>query len=306
METNEDDRFIGSAPTSSESPRLDASGRPVPKGSRGKITSRPSRESILESYASQDEMRARDARVYSQAASRSYAVNAAARDAERRARQEALIAQQREQEAYRAQREAKIAEQRAAARRSEQGSAQSSRSSSQSYQPSRPQRRERVVPPLSSQESYDLTRSSMASYERARASRDALSESRRGRATNREVIDGRGSIDSRTFNESQQISAYVRDDRDAHDPMLDTMESRVTWNSRAGQGFDSVPDSGAARSSRPPRPSRAPQGNVGFTGVMSGRADYSAPKSGGIPTFLKVTIPVIVILLLVILYLVIF
>ena len=49
-----------------------------------------------------------------------------------------------------------------------------------------------------------MTRSSMESYERARASRDALSETRRSRALNREVIDGRGSIDSRTFNESHQ------------------------------------------------------------------------------------------------------
>ncbi len=257
----------------------------APQGSRGQITTRPSRESILQSYASQDEMRARDARLRSQQASRSYAASAAQRDADRAARQEALAAQQREQEA----------------RRAAQGN--------QSAAPAQraPQRRTRVVPPLSSQESYDLTRSSMESYERARASRDALSESRRGRALNREVIDGRGSIDSRTFNESHQISAYSRDDRDRPDPMLDTVSGRTSWRSRAGQGFDAAPEGGMGTHGLPLRPRSA--GNVGFSGgVMSGRADYGAPAGplAGIPLFLKVTIPIIVILLIVILFLVFF
>ena len=147
----------------------------------------------------------------------------------------------------------------------------------------------------------------MESYERARASRDALSETRRGRALNREVIDGRGSIDSRTFNESHQISAYSRDDRDRPDPMLDTVSARTSWRSRAGQGFDAAPEGGMGTHGLPLRPRSA--GNVGFSGgVMSGRADYGAPAGplAGIPLFLKVTIPIIVILLIVILVLVFF
>ena len=201
---------------SPERPDAPAPAGRAPQGSRGKITTRPSRESILQSYATQDEMRARDARLRSQQASRAYTASAAQRDADRAARREALAAQQREQEAR-----------RAAQQRPAPAATPAQRAG---------QRRTRVVPPLSSQESYDLTRSSMESYERARASRDALSEARRGRALNREVIDGRGSIDSRTFNESHQISAYSRDDRDRHDPMIDTMDNR-TWYSRAGQGF---------------------------------------------------------------------
>ncbi|MEB1815029.1 hypothetical protein, partial [Adlercreutzia mucosicola] len=259
-------------------------------GSRGKITTRPSRESILQSYASQDEMRARNARLRSQQAAQSVAASAAQRDADRVARQEALAAQQREQEALRAQREAE--------RMARRG---------QGATPAPAPRRTRVVPPLSSQESYDLTRSSMESYERARASRDALSETRRGRALNREVIDGRGSIDSRTFNESHQISAYSRDDCDRPDPMLDTVSARTSWRSRAGQGFDAAPEGGMGTHGLPLRPRSA--GNVGFSGgVMSGRADYGAPAGplAGIPLFLKVTIPIIVILLIVILVLVFF
>ena len=200
---------------SPERPDAPAPAGRAPQGSRGKITTRPSRESILQSYATQDEMRARDARLRSQQASRAYTASAAQRDADRAARREALAAQQREQEAR-----------RAAQQRPAPAATPAQRAG---------QRRTRVVPPFSSQESYDLTRSSMESYERARASRDALSEARRGRALNREVIDGRGSIDSRTFNESHQISAYSRDDRDRHDPMIDIDgQSHVVFPGWAG------------------------------------------------------------------------
>ena len=290
MGTYEDD--YGAPDGSPEYPQT-APGAPRPaQGSRGKITTRPSRESILQSYASQDEMRARNARLRSQQQAQSTAASAAQRDADRAARQEALAAQQREQEAYRAQRDADRASRRG-----------------QGPQGAPASRRTRVVPPLSSQESYDLTRSSMESYERARASRDALSETRRGRALNREVIDGRGSIDSRTFNESHQISSYSRDERDRHDPMVDTVEARTSWRSRAGQGFDAAPDAGAAHGMATPlRPRGSRASDVGFSGVMSGRANYGAPAGplAGVPTFLKVTVPIIVILLAIVIYLVVF
>ena len=289
MGTNEDARGAAGASGAPDYPQADPAGGRQPQGSRGKITTRPSRESILQSYATQDEMRARNARLRSQQAAQSYAASAAQRDADRMARQEALAAQQREQEAYRAQREAERAARL-------QGAAAPATSAS---------RRTRVVPPLSSQESYDLTRSSMESYERARASRDALSETRRGRALNREVIDGRGSIDSRTFNESHQISGYSHDERDRPDPMVDTVTARTNWRSRAGQGFEAAPDGGMAAPLRP-RASRASE--VGFSGVMSGRANYSAPSGplAAVPSFLKVTVPIIVILLVIILFLVFF
>ena len=217
---------------SPERPDAPAPAGRAPQGSRGKITTRPSRESILQSYATQDEMRARDARLRSQQASRAYTASAAQRDADRAARREALAAQQREQEARRA------AQQR--------------------------------------------------------------------RALNREVIDGRGSIDSRTFNESHQISAYSRDDRDRHDPMIDTMDNR-TWYSRAGQGF-ATPAEGAPGAPAPvrrPRSSRA--SDVGFAGVMSGSANYGGAQGGsGVPLFVKVAVPLIVVLLVVIVCLLVF
>ena len=122
----------------------------------------------------------------------------------------------------------------------------------------------------------------------------------------RQVIDGRGSIDSRTFNESHQISAYSRDDRDRHDPMIDTMDNRA-WYSRAGQGF-ATPAEGAPGA---PAPVRRPRGSrasdVGFAGVMSGSANYGGAQGGsGVPLFVKVAVPLIVVLLVVIVCLLVF
>ncbi|MCR2035582.1 hypothetical protein NSA09_08660 [Adlercreutzia mucosicola] len=60
MGTYQDDR-AGAAPGAPDYPQPEAVPARPPQGSRGKITTRPSRESILQSYASQDEMRARNA-----------------------------------------------------------------------------------------------------------------------------------------------------------------------------------------------------------------------------------------------------
>lgn len=175
-----------------------------------------------------------------------------------------------------------------------------------------PQRRprQRIAEPLSSQESYDSMRRSRASYERARASRDVLDEARRA-AGDREVIDGRGSIDSRTFNESHQISSLSHDERDRPRAAIDASMTQTRWHSRAGQGFDAVPDAGAL-SSLPGRvrsgaaTHRAPSG-VGFSGgVVSGRGDYAGIGGGflsGVPLFFKVTVPIIVVLLVILIFL---
>ena len=137
-----------------------------------------------------------------------------------------------------------------------------------------------------------------------------MDEARRA-AGNREVIDGRGSIDSRTFNESHQISALSHDDRDRPRAAIDASMTETRWHSRAGQGFDSVPDAGAmggipARV-RPHGPGhRAPSG-VGFSGgVVSGRGDYAGAGGGflaGVPLFFKVTVPLIVVLLVILIVL---
>ncbi len=99
----------------------------------------------------------------------------------------------------------------------------------------------------------------------------------RPRGGSREVIDARGSIDSRTFNETHEISSTTKDARDRHSAELDSM-SHTSWRSRAGQGFDSVPDAGAARRIAPrPAPHRS-RSNIGFSGgVMSSGPNYGRP-----------------------------
>ncbi|WP_165053927.1 hypothetical protein [Adlercreutzia sp. ZJ305] len=272
-----------------------------PTGSRGKVTSRPSRDSILQSYAAQDAERARNARMYSQAVSQVYQESAS--------RAQVRAAQRAELEAHRREREVELAAQRAAreASRAAEREAEAQRQGMQTQAGRVARPRTRVVPPLSTQESYDRTRSSMEGYERARAQRDALSESRRARAGNREVIDARGSIDSRAFNEQGELVGYSADDRDRPRAAVDDSFTSTRWHSRAGQGFSDVPDSGSAHrgSQRAPR-----QGGVGFSGgVMSGRAQYAAPRSGlmglwaGLPLVVKIAVPVIVVLVIVLVFL---
>lgn len=111
------------------------------------------------------------------------------------------------------------------------------------------------------------------------SNRSAASERPRGahsrpRGGSREVIDARGSIDSRTFNETHEISSTTKDARDRHSAELDSI-SHTSWRSRAGQGFDSVPDAGAGRriASRPAL--QRSKSNIGFSGgVMSGGPNY--------------------------------
>ncbi len=88
--------------------------------------------------------------------------------------------------------------------------------------------------------------------------------------------------------------------------MIDTMDNR-TWYSRAGQGF-ATPAEGAPGAPAPvrrPRSSRA--SDVGFAGVMSGSANYGGAQGGsGVPLFVKVAVPLIVVLLVVIVCLLVF
>ncbi len=168
----------------------------------------------------------------------------------------------------------------------------------------RPSVSRRVVDPRSSQESYDELQRTRAHYDRERASRDPYAAPKRYGGP-REVIDARGSIDSRTFNESHEISSRTNDERDRPRAAIDASMTRTRWHSRAGQGFDAVPDAGASHS-LPGRLKTAGHGRgaggVGFSGgVVSGRQDYSA--GGGflseIPLFFKITIPLIVVLVVI-------
>lgn len=195
-------------------------------GPRGTVTTRPSREAILQSYAAEDAQRAEDARQRARDISAEYAQNTS-RAASRAAQRAELLARQQDQRVLERQLEqdAVIARQRAAQQQARSQLAE----------------RQRAVEPLSSKESQERTRTWQENYEYQRATRDPLMRAQYGRGNNREVIDGRGSFDSRAFNEHQMLVGYAIDERDRHDPELSSVDSNLRWQSRAGQGFEGKP-----------------------------------------------------------------
>ena len=100
------------------------------------------------------------------------------------------------------------------------------------------------------------------------------------RSEERELIDARGSIDSRTLNEEGRISSVAKDARDRHDAYVQGGYSGSRWRSHSG--------------------------SVGFSGgVLSGGPDYGRPErnASGVPLFFKIAVPLIAVLLVVVLVL---
>ena len=240
---------------------------------------RPSRDTLVRMYNAQDATRARNTRMYSQEAMQDFQQREA-RARERREQREAFAAKSREE--------------RAAAARS--GRAQAGPDSHMTQAQAQQRAREiramnRVRQPLTSQESHDQTQMSREAYEQERARRDVLSATRQNRTSNREVIDGRGSIDSRAFNEKNELVGYSIDDRDKPDPLVDSTESTHRWNSHAGQGFL---DDGRRGLGRNP--------DLGsLSDAISGRSDYRSAKPGfaDIPLSIKLLSLLIVVLVIV-------
>lgn len=235
--------------------------RPVRRGQRGTITSRPSRDTILQSYAAQDAERAERMRTHASEAVREYqasASRAADREAQRRElmerqhEQDELAKRRRQEEVAGRQRAAQLAAmQQKAAMGSPDAQARVGRDMVSMYDTDEVYARAAEVGrpghashPLSSEEGRERSRNAREMYEFERASRDALGGGRYGRREAREVIDARGSIDSRAFNERDQLVGYSISDEDKPEPLVDASLTQTRWHSRAGQGFEGVPDAG--------------------------------------------------------------
>lgn len=266
-----------------------AHGRPASfRGDEGSQArqQRPSRDTLVQMYNAQDATRARNARMYSQEAMQDFQQREAAA-MERRQQREAFAARSRE-------------EQLAAARSGRKGpGANSHMTQAQAQQRAREIRAmNRVRQPLTTQESHDQTQMSREAYEHERARRDVLSATRQNRTSNREVIDGRGSIDSRAFNERNELVGYSIDEHDKPEPLVDSTDSPSRWNSHAGQEFMAPEGRGFRRN--------ADLGSL--SDAISGRSDYKASKPGfaDIPLSVKLLsllIVVLVIVLVVLLFL---
>lgn len=99
-------------------------------------------------------------------------------------------------------------------------------------------------PTSTSDRMHDEAMEQRKRVENERLRRDALLH----RSGDRELIDGRGSIDSRALNERNELVGYTIDANDAHEPDVDSIESGTKWVSRNGQDIRSYSDSITSRS----------------------------------------------------------
>lgn len=244
---------------------------------------RPSRDSLVRRYNAEDATRARNTRMYSQEAMQSFHQREAIAK-ERKSQRDAFAARSREEQMH-------------AARTGRRNAAPDKpMTQAEAQQRARDLRAmSRAKRPFSSQESQEQTQLSREAFEHERARRDVLSPNRAHRTSNREVIDGRGSIDSRAFNERNELVGYSIDEADKPDPMLDTTASASRWNSQSGQGADG-------------RPMRRNPDLGKLSDAISGRSDYSArgPKLSEIPMSIKLLVVLIVVLLIVLVVLLFF
>lgn len=240
------------------------------------LSQRPSRDSIVRSYSEQAAAKARSARMESQKAFQDFQ-ESAARHRERQLRR------------------AEIESRREMGQRNDPADDDVTLRSSGSN-------RVRVSRPLSSQESYRRARSYAETYERERASRDAFSAANASRTKNRELIDARGSIDSRAFNEKNEIRGYTIDERDRHDPYLKVTESKSRWRSQSPTSSNNRLPERIVNSL--PRPNAGVRNLTSLSDSISGKDQYSRSGSGlsGLPPFVKIAIPVIIVLFIILMF----
>lgn len=257
-------------------------------GNRGEVTTRPSRDSIVSSYQAESAARARNARMHSAEAAKSHQANAMRR--KEREYQRSIL------EAQRAEEERKLAQKRQLRRELDQANARTT-SSIHEQQAHGNFRSHRVARPLSSLESQQRVQSSRDAFDYEREARDIFSSSRNAaRTTNREVIDARGSFDSRAFSEYDRIVSYSINEEDKPVPRVNSTLSKSRWRSH---GRESVQKD--KRVSR-----RFDLGSLSDS--ISGKSVYGKPQQGysSLPLFARIAIPVLAVLLVVLIYLMFF
>ena len=98
-------------------------------------------------------------------------------------------------------------------------------------------------------------------------------------SSQRELIDARGSVDSRTFDEERRISPVAKDDRDRRAARVDVIDARTHWHSRSSQTTRGASGGMQRLSNRGAKVAPKRQSSIGFTrSVLSGPADYTPPS----------------------------
>lgn len=233
---------------------------------------RARRDELVREYNQQSASRARWARLSTQDAINAHKQNSARAKARALERAE-YENRQKERNEIEAKKRERDRERAASEARTHAGK-------SEKTEMSRTRTARRVVEPLSSREYQEKTRRSFEHYERERAVRDPYQRSSL-RSGERQVIDGRGTIDSRAFNELDIITNKTIDDQDKHDATLTVSDSPRRWKTSSRNAADSAPSIG----------------QVGSQG--SGLIDSYKQ----LPPFVQIAIPVILILLLILIFL---
>ena len=232
------------------------------------------RDELVKEYNSQNERRARNARAHSN-------------DTLRMQREFREKARLRNQSRNRLDQIRKEEEERAAQKRAMQRDLQASEARQDAnlhLDKAKTQHRSTVSKPMSSQEFRENTRKNFEHYERQRALRDPFLKNN-GLSKERTVIDGRGTIDSRTFNEKNEISNRTMDERDQHSPVATPSDAKNRWNTH---------------SARVEMPAHASTKNLK---PLDFRRTAFSHSYSEFPTFVKVAVPVIIILLLIVIFL---
>ena len=235
---------------------------------------RLTRDELVREYNSQNAERARNARTYSNDTMRT----------QRESRERARL---RNQSRSRLDQLRKEEEDRAARKRARERDLQASEARQDAnvhMNATRVRQRNTISKPLSSQEFKENTRRSFEHYEKERAARDPFLKPT-GLSKERTVIDGRGTIDSRTFNERQEISNKTMDERDKHEPEATSNGAKNRWRTHSGKADG--PAHASTNALKTFNIERTPIGN----------------SFSELPQFLKYSIPVIIILLLIVIFL---
>lgn len=240
--------------------------------SQNQVDRRGRRDELVREYNQQSASRARWARLSAQDTIKSHMQNSA------RAKARAL--ERAEYENKRKERGEIEARRRAQQRDRAASEARTSAGANESSNSSIMYPKKRVVEPLSSKEYQEKTRRSFEHYERERAVRDPYSRQTQ-RNSNREVIDGRGTIDSRAFNELDIISNKTINDQDRHETSLSTNDSPKRWKTKDSQTSRHLPSLGNREQSE--------------NGV------FSFYKQ--LPPFVQISIPIIIVLIIIVLFL---
>ena len=248
--------------------------QPIQNKPQSRAQSKFSRDELIKEYNQESASRARSARLKTQDVVQDH-MRSAARAKAREQEREAFEKRQKERSEMEAKKRAQERDISASKARTD---AQIEACNTKTR--IRP-RQTRVVEPLSSKEYQEKTRRSFEHYERERAVRDPYQPARLGRGE-RQVIDGRGTIDSRAFNELDIITNHAIDDSDKHDATLMSESSNRRWRTSNRNSADSAPSIG--------RVGHSPNTNL-------------SEMWQDLPQFVKISVPVIIVLLLIIIFL---